>query len=100
MLCCSGDVVLSCHMWHCFGQPRSSTCATDGSTHVAHIACLRPSPVHPPRPLLLTPVPLLAVALQLLLGYLPPDPSEWDEVLARKRTEYFLFCEVRHSWCG
>lgn len=33
--------------------------------------------------------------VQLLLGYLPPDPSEWDEVLARKRTEYFLFCEVR-----
>lgn len=32
--------------------------------------------------------------VQLLLGYLPPDPSEWDEVLARKRTEYFLFCEV------
>lgn len=35
--------------------------------------------------------------LQLLLGYLPPDPSEWDEVLARKRTEYLLFCEVRHN---
>jgi hypothetical protein len=33
--------------------------------------------------------------LQLLLGYLPPDPSEWDEVLARKRTQYLLFCEVR-----
>jgi hypothetical protein len=32
--------------------------------------------------------------LQLLLGYLPPDPSEWDEVLARKRTQYLLFCEV------
>lgn len=35
-----------------------------------------------------------AIPLQLLLGYLPPDPSEWDEVLARKRTEYLLFCEV------
>lgn len=35
-----------------------------------------------------------ATPLQLLLGYLPPDPSEWDEVLARKRTEYLLFCEV------
>jgi hypothetical protein len=32
--------------------------------------------------------------LQLLLGYLPPDPSEWDAVLARKRTQYLLFCEV------
>jgi hypothetical protein len=36
----------------------------------------------------------VAVLLQLLLGYLPPDPSEWDEVLARKRTQYLLFCEV------
>lgn len=35
--------------------------------------------------------------VQLLLGYLPPDPSEWDEVLARKRTEYLLFCEVSCS---
>lgn len=38
-----------------------------------------------------------AGVLQLLLGYLPSDPSEWDEVLARKRTEYLLFCEVR-TW--
>lgn len=38
-----------------------------------------------------------AGVLQLLLGYLPSDPSAWDEVLARKRTEYLLFCEVR-TW--
>jgi hypothetical protein len=31
----------------------------------------------------------------VLLGYLPPDPSGWDELLARKRTQYLLFCEVR-----
>jgi hypothetical protein len=42
-----------------------------------------------------------ACVLQLLLGYLPADPSEWDEVLARKRTEYLLFCEVRaQKTCG
>lgn len=37
---------------------------------------------------------MMFCSVQLLLGYLPPDPSEWDEVLARKRTEYLLFCEV------
>eukprot|EP00879_Flechtneria_rotunda_P005730 GHRR01006031.1.p1 GENE.GHRR01006031.1~~GHRR01006031.1.p1 ORF type:complete len:476 (+),score=176.35 GHRR01006031.1:122-1549(+) len=36
---------------------------------------------------------LRSMTWKLLLGYLPPDPSEWDKVLARKRTEYFLFCE-------
>eukprot|EP00878_Enallax_costatus_P018401 GHUV01019370.1.p1 GENE.GHUV01019370.1~~GHUV01019370.1.p1 ORF type:complete len:374 (+),score=126.28 GHUV01019370.1:171-1292(+) len=36
---------------------------------------------------------LRAMTWKLLLGYLPPDPSEWDELLARKRTEYLLFCE-------
>ncbi|WIA33086.1 hypothetical protein OEZ86_006240 [Tetradesmus obliquus] len=36
---------------------------------------------------------LRAITWKLLLGYLPPDPSEWDEVLARKRTQYLLFCE-------
>lgn len=39
-------------------------------------------------------------ALQLLLGYLPPDPSGWDELLARKRTQYLLFCEVRAAAAG
>jgi hypothetical protein len=60
-----------------------------------------PSPTYPLTPSL---NPLLTIpqtaphVTQLLLGYLPPDPSEWDEVLARKRTEYFLFCEVGCSW--
>eukprot|EP00775_Hariotina_reticulata_P013965 gene13965-14079_t len=38
---------------------------------------------------------LRAMTWKLLLGYLPPDPSEWDEVLARKRTEYLLFCQLK-----
>ncbi|KIY92764.1 hypothetical protein MNEG_15198, partial [Monoraphidium neglectum] len=38
---------------------------------------------------------LRAITWKVLLGYLPPDPSGWDELLARKRTQYLLFCEVR-----
>jgi hypothetical protein len=36
---------------------------------------------------------LRAITWKLLLGYLPPDPAVWDELLARKRTQYLLFCE-------
>jgi hypothetical protein len=33
--------------------------------------------------------------MQLLLGYLPPNPDDWDEALARSRTQYLMFCQVR-----
>lgn len=32
--------------------------------------------------------------LQLLLGYLPPDPAEWEGVLKQRRAQYQRFCEV------
>lgn len=32
--------------------------------------------------------------MQLLLGYLPPNPDDWDEALARSRTQYLMFCQV------
>jgi hypothetical protein len=32
--------------------------------------------------------------MQLLLGYLPPNPDDWDETLARRRTQYLMFCQV------
>ena len=37
----------------------------------------------------------LCPPVQLLLGYLPPDASEWDAVLSEKRAQYAQFCEVR-----
>lgn len=32
--------------------------------------------------------------LQVLLGYLSCAPEEWDQLLARRRTEYHVFCDV------
>lgn len=34
------------------------------------------------------------IFLQLLLGYLPLDRSQWEKTLQRKRAEYEQFCEV------
>jgi len=31
---------------------------------------------------------------QVLLGYLSRSPDEWDQLLARRRTEYHVFCDV------
>ncbi len=33
--------------------------------------------------------------LQLLLGYLPLCPEDWSSQLARRRTQYHVFCDVR-----
>ncbi len=37
---------------------------------------------------------VLMLLLQLLLGYLPPSPEDWHRDLAKKRTQYHLFCDV------
>lgn len=36
---------------------------------------------------------MLSNFLQLLLGYLPLDRSQWEKTLQRKRAEYEQFCE-------
>ena len=36
---------------------------------------------------------LRALTWKLLLGYLPPDPAGWDELLARRRAQYAAFCD-------
>jgi hypothetical protein len=37
---------------------------------------------------------MLAAYLQVLLGYLPPSPEDWSQVLAKQRTQYHVFCSV------
>lgn len=37
---------------------------------------------------------LRATVWKLLLGYLPPVPDQWAEALARRRTQYHVFCDV------
>lgn len=39
-------------------------------------------------------------ALQLLLGYLPLDRSQWPRLLQKKRAEYAQFCEVGQYGTG
>ncbi|GFR40766.1 hypothetical protein Agub_g1379, partial [Astrephomene gubernaculifera] len=36
---------------------------------------------------------LRATVWKLLLGYLPLNPEEWGAELARKRTQYHIFCQ-------
>ncbi|KAF5841500.1 RabGAP/TBC protein [Dunaliella salina] len=36
---------------------------------------------------------LRAVVWKVLLGYLSRSPDEWDQLLARRRTEYHIFCD-------
>ncbi|KAL6760277.1 RabGAP/TBC protein [Haematococcus lacustris] len=35
---------------------------------------------------------LRATVWKVLLGYLPPSPDEWSATLARRRTQYHVFC--------
>jgi hypothetical protein len=41
---------------------------------------------------------LRATVWKLLLGYLPPNPDEWAQSLAKRRTQYHVFCDVSHQW--
>lgn len=42
--------------------------------------------------------PLDLACLQLLLGYLPPDASQWEGILTAKRKAYNQFCKVGTRW--
>ena len=42
---------------------------------------------------------LRATVWKLLLNYLPANPDDWAQALARRRTQYHVFCDVSVHAC-
>jgi hypothetical protein len=62
----------------------SWTCCKHKSVVPSTLGAVQPSCILPPP----------GLPMQVLLGYLSPVPEEWSQLLARRRTEYHLFCDV------